>query len=48
LLGNFELGGTYVDGRAIGAVGVGGPGDVGSAEAAAIFSVSTTFPWGSE
>ena len=47
-LGNFELGLKYVDGSDNEALGDGAPGDISSAEARAIFSVSTTFPWGSE
>lgn len=47
MLGNFELGLRYVDGSDNEAVD-GTPGDIGSSEARAIFSVSTSFPWGSD
>ncbi len=46
-LGNFDLGLKYVDGSDLEILD-GTPGDVSSSEARAIFSVSTTFPWGSE
>ena len=46
-LGNFDLGLKYVDGSDLDILD-GTPGDVSSSEARAIFSVSTTFPWGSE
>jgi uncharacterized protein (TIGR02001 family) len=46
-LGNFELGLSYVDGSDLETLD-GTPGDVGSSEGVAIFSVSTTFPWGKE
>jgi uncharacterized protein (TIGR02001 family) len=46
-LGNFDLGLRYVDGSDLDILD-GTPGDVSSSEARAIFSVSTTFPWGSE
>ena len=46
-LGNFTLGLKYVDGSDLDILD-GTPGDVFSSEARAIFSVSTTFPWGSE
>ncbi len=47
MLGNFELGLKYVDGSDV-EPHDGTPGDISSSEARAIFSVSTTFPWGSE
>jgi uncharacterized protein (TIGR02001 family) len=46
-LGNFTLGLTWVDGSDLEAFD-GTPGDISSSEARAIFSVSTTFPWGSD
>ena len=46
-LGNFELGLKYVDGSDL-EPHDGTPGDISSSEAKAVFSVSTTFPWGSE
>ncbi len=46
-LGNFTLGLKYVDGSDLDILD-GTPGDVFSSEARAIFSVSTTFPWGSD
>lgn len=46
-LGNFVLGLKYVDGSDLEAHD-GTPGDISSSEAKAVFSVSTTFPWGSE
>jgi uncharacterized protein (TIGR02001 family) len=47
-LGNFTLGLKYVDGSDNEVLGDGTPDDIASSEARAIFSVSTTFPWGSE
>lgn len=44
-LGNFTLGLKWVDGSDLEALD-GTPGDIASTEARAIFSVSTTFPWG--
>ena len=44
-LGNFTLGLKWVDGSDLEAFD-GTPGDISSSEARAIFSVSTTFPWG--
>ena len=46
-ISNFTLGLKYVDGSDLEAFD-GTPDDVGSSEARAIFSVSTTFPWSSE
>ena len=46
-LGNFNLGLKYVDGSDLEDTD-GTPDDVFSSEARAVFSVSTTFPWGSE
>jgi uncharacterized protein (TIGR02001 family) len=46
-LGNFALGLKWIDGSDLeGADGT--PGDVGSSEARAVFSVSTSFPWSNE
>ncbi len=47
-LGHFDLGLKYVDGSDLGEFCENAPGDVGSCEARAIFSVSTTFPWSAE
>ncbi|MGB5101910.1 MAG: TorF family putative porin [Steroidobacteraceae bacterium] len=47
-LGHFDLGLKYVDGSDLGDFCEDVPGDVGSCEARAIFSVSTTFPWSAE
>jgi hypothetical protein len=46
-LGNFDLGLKYVDGSDLEILD-GTPDDVNSSEAVAIFSISTTFPWGQE
>lgn len=47
MLGNFELGLKYADGSDLEILD-GTPGDVGSSESQLIFSVATSFPWGSE
>jgi len=46
-LGHFDLNLKWVDGSDLKVVD-GVPGDFGSSEARAIFSVATTFPWSNE
>lgn len=46
-LGNFTLGLKYADGSDLEDFD-GTPGDVGTSEGVAIFSISTTFPWSDE
>lgn len=46
-LGNFDLGLKYADGSDLEALD-GTPDDVSSSEGVAIFSVSTSFPWGGD